>query len=135
MTLSVLDLFSVGIGPSSSHTVGPMRAARSFTQHLADEGLIDSVTRVRTELYGSLAATGIGHGTDIAVVLGLAGHDPETVDPDQAVPWVNAAVAEEMLLLQGHHQIAFHSAQDVRFQHGQFLEGHPNGMRMTAYAD
>lgn len=134
MTLSVLDLFSVGIGPSSSHTVGPMRAARSFTEHLTDQGLLGAVTRVRTELYGSLAATGIGHGTDTAVILGLSGHDPETVDPDQAIPWVSAAVADAELMLQGRQRVAFHSSEDIRFQHGQFLEGHPNGMRMTAYA-
>src|ERR1700738_1824571 len=81
MAVSVFDLFSVGIGPSSSHTVGPMRAASGFARQLAAEGLLPSVARVRVELYGSLGATGAGHGTPGAVVLGLEGSAPETVDP------------------------------------------------------
>src|SRR5258705_12935199 len=81
MAVSVFDLFSIGIGPSSSHTVGPMRAAGRFAHHLADDALLPDVTRVRIELYGSLGATGAGHGTPGAVVLGLEGNDPGTVDP------------------------------------------------------
>src|SRR4029453_2534119 len=84
MAVSVFDLFSIGIGPSSSHTVGPMRAAGRFARHLADDGLLPNVARVRIELYGSLGATGAGHGTPGAVVLGLEGYAPETVDPAAA---------------------------------------------------
>ena len=86
MAVSVFDLFSIGIGPSSSHTVGPMRAAARFARHLADDGLLPDVARVRVELYGSLGATGAGHGTPGAVVLGLEGCAPETVDPGCRVP-------------------------------------------------
>ena len=82
MAISVFDLFSIGIGPSSSHTVGPMRAARTFATGLDDDGLLSRVARVRVELYGSLGATGYGHGSDRAVILGLAGERPETVDTD-----------------------------------------------------
>src|ERR1700710_135764 len=85
MAISVFDLFSIGIGPSSSHTVGPMRAARTFATGLADDGLIDSVARVRAELFGSLGATGHGHGSGRAVILGLLGERPETVDTSSAV--------------------------------------------------
>ena len=95
MAVSVFDLFSIGIGPSSSHTVGPMRAAGRFARHLADDGLLPNVARVRIELYGSLGATGAGHGTPGAVVLGLEGSEPETVDPALAkarVDEINAPV-------------------------------------------
>src|SRR5262249_18503714 len=84
MAVSVFHLFSIRIGPSSSHTVGPMRAAGRFAHHLADDGLLSEVARVRVELYGSLGATGTGHGTPGAVVLGLEGNEPETVDPAAA---------------------------------------------------
>src|SRR3954469_11683090 len=90
MTISVFDLFKIGIGPSSSHTVGPMKAALLFTQHLHDEGLAKSVERVRIELFGSLGATGHGHGTVKAVVLGMLGHAPDTVDPVATGPYVQA---------------------------------------------
>ena len=89
MTISVFDLFKIGIGPSSSHTVGPMRAALLFTQYLQQEGLTATVDRVRVELFGSLGATGHGHGTVTAVVLGLQGHAPDTVDPAAAGPSVH----------------------------------------------
>ena len=82
MALSALDMFSIGIGPSSSHTVGPMRAAARFAQGLSDAGLLDRVARVRVGLYGSLGATGVGHGADRAVILGLEGEHPETVDTE-----------------------------------------------------
>ena len=85
MAVSVFDLFKIGIGPSSSHTVGPMRAARLFMQRLVAEGVLTDTARVRCELFGSLGATGKGHGSDKAVLLGLCGHDPETVDVE-AVP-------------------------------------------------
>src|SRR5256885_3321634 len=85
MAVSVFDLFKIGIGPSSSHTVGPMRAARIFAQRLVHDGQLDATARVKSELYGSLGATGKGHGSDKAVLLGLAGHEPDTVDVD-AIP-------------------------------------------------
>src|SRR6201996_1934962 len=83
MKTSIFDLFKIGIGPSSSHTVGPMRAARRFAAGLDDRGLLAQVARVKAELYGSLALTGVGHGTDKAVLLGLAGEMPERIEPDQ----------------------------------------------------
>lgn len=90
MAVSVFDLFKIGIGPSSSHTVGPMRAARLFATRLASDGTLERTVRVQAHLYGSLGATGKGHGSDKAVLLGLAGHEPETVDVD-AVPALLAA--------------------------------------------
>src|ERR1043165_3113395 len=93
MAISVFDLFSIGIGPSSSHTVGPMRAARTFATGLAADGLLDRVARVRGELYGSLGATGHGHGSDRAVILGLEGADPETVDTSTVLGRGGAAPA------------------------------------------
>ena len=93
MAVSAFDLFKIGIGPSSSHTVGPMRAARLFVLRLATGGLLPQTTRVRSQLYGSLAATGKGHGSDKAVLLGLAGHEPDTVDID-AIPRLLSAVRQ-----------------------------------------
>src|ERR1700690_951070 len=87
--VSVFNLFSIGIGPSSSHTVGPMRAARQFVLNLDKEGLLPSVHRVKTDLYGSLALTGKGHGTDLAILLGLEGETPEGIDPNQVHPKVD----------------------------------------------
>ena len=107
MAVSVFDLFKIGIGPSSSHTVGPMRAARLFVERLIAEGRLEAVARVRVELHGSLGATGRGHGSDKAVLLGLAGHDPETVDVD-AVPALLAAMrAERRIMLAGRHPVTF----------------------------
>src|SRR6201746_2137210 len=103
MAISVFDLFSIGIGPSSSHTVGPMRAARTFVTGLADDGLIDSVARVRAELFGSLGATGHGHGSDRAVVLGLLGERPETVETATAVPRAAQVREHGRIDLPGKH--------------------------------
>src|SRR5262245_17514408 len=88
MSISVFDLFKIGIGPSSSHTVGPMRAALLFAQHLEESDLLPKVAQVKSELYGSLGATGKGHGTDKGVVLGLMGHAPDSFDPDQIAPLI-----------------------------------------------
>jgi L-serine dehydratase len=99
MAVSVFDLFSIGIGPSSSHTVGPMRATGRFARRLRDEGVLSNVARVRIELYGSLGATGAGHGTPGAVVLGLEGNAPETVDPAVAKARVEEINAGGKLLL------------------------------------
>ncbi|MEX5272109.1 L-serine ammonia-lyase [Kocuria sabuli] len=133
MALSVLDLFSVGIGPSSSHTVGPMRAARLFTEGLAGDGLLDSVSRVRSELFGSLGATGHGHGSDKAVILGLQGEDPETVDTDTADARVQSSTERRQLCLGGIHPIPFDRAEDVVMHRRKSLPAHPNGMAFFAY--
>ena len=113
MAVSVFDLFSIGIGPSSSHTVGPMRAAGRFARHLAADGLLPNVSQVRIGLYGSLGATGAGHGTPGAVVLGLEGSEPETVDPAVAKARVEEIRAGGKLLLAGTHTIDFDHTTDV----------------------
>ena len=133
MALSALDLFSIGIGPSSSHTVGPMRAARQFAESLAADGLLDAVARVKSELFGSLGATGAGHGSDKAVILGLQGEDPETVDPDAADAQVEEAVAGRKLRLAGTRVVEFDRAADVVLHRRRSLPAHPNGMTFTAY--
>lgn len=132
MAISVFDLFTVGIGPSSSHTVGPMRAARTFTEELRAEGLLPRTARVRAELYGSLALTGKGHASDSAVVLGLLGQTPDGVDVE-SVPRLLAQTAHQgRLMLGGTHEIEFTPRTDVEFRRGETLPGHPNGMRFTA---
>lgn len=132
MPLSVLDLFSVGIGPSSSHTVGPMRAAKRFVVGLAEDGQLGATTRVQAELFGSLGATGRGHGSDKAVVLGLQGHDPETVDTGTADDQVAAAAIDAELLLAGHHRVDFNWDEDVLLHRRKSLPAHPNGMTFRA---
>lgn len=132
MALSVLDLFTVGIGPSSSHTVGPMRAAAQFAQGLADDGLLGSITRVRAELFGSLGATGHGHGSDRAVILGLLGEDPETVDTASVPDRVAAVRATGRLRLLGGPEVAL-AEDDLILHRRQALPGHPNGMRFEAF--
>ena len=132
MALSVFELFSVGIGPSSSHTVGPMRAASRFVDSLADAGLLGDVTRVKAELFGSLGATGHGHGSDVAVVLGLLGEHPETVDPKAVAGRVDAVRATGRLSLRGEREIAFAIGDDVVLHRRRGLPLHPNGMIFTA---
>jgi L-serine dehydratase len=133
MALSVFDLFKVGIGPSSSHTVGPMRATRLFALRLSHDGRLTHTARLSVELYGSLGATGKGHGSDKAVLLGLMGHEPDTVDVD-AIPALLAAVQQtQSILLLGQHRLAFDVAQDVVFHKRQSLPFHPNGLRCSAF--
>ncbi len=133
MTISVFDLFKVGIGPSSSHTVGPMKAARMFAVGLRDDGLLPEVQTVRVCLYGSLGLTGKGHGSDKAVLLGLEGEQPATVDVD-AIPARLAAIADSgRLSLLGEHQIGFVTAEHLEFNRRKKLSYHPNAMRFTAY--
>ncbi|MFD4956824.1 L-serine ammonia-lyase [Streptomyces sp. NPDC058451] len=134
MALSVFDLYSVGIGPSSSHTVGPMRAARRFVEGLERDGLLDDVVGVRAELYGSLGATGRGHGSDKAVVLGLEGEDPATVDTDRSDDRVARVRADGTLLLGGKHRIRFDSDKDLVLHRRRSLPAHPNGMVFRALA-
>ncbi|WBL18971.1 L-serine ammonia-lyase [Citricoccus sp. NR2] len=133
MTLSVLDLFSIGIGPSSSHTVGPMRAARLFVDELRDRGLVAQVQRVKAELYGSLSATGVGHGSDHAVILGLLGLQPESIDADAAQGTVEQVIYSRELNLGGEKVLAFRRDKDLILHMRKSLPGHPNGMRITAY--
>lgn len=130
--VSSLDLFSVGIGPSSSHTVGPMRAAKAFADDLHRDRLIDRVTRVQVTLYGSLALTGRGHGTDRAVLAGLEGYEPETVNPDHVTTGLDEAIARASLLLEGTHRVVFQRA-DIVFNLRHPLPLHPNGMRFQAF--
>lgn len=134
MAISVFDLFKIGIGPSSSHTVGPMRAARQFVHRIEKDGLLGQVATVRAELYGSLGATGKGHGSDIAVLLGLMGEEPQLVDTD-AVPAMVAAVrAAKRLKLMGTHEIAFDETDHLALHKRKTLPFHPNGMIFTACA-
>ncbi|MFF7968987.1 L-serine ammonia-lyase [Streptomyces sp. NPDC007903] len=133
MAVSVFDLFSIGIGPSSSHTVGPMRAARMFARRLRNEGLLDPVTAVRCELYGSLGATGHGHGTPKAVLLGLEGASPRTVDVEGADDRVEAIRKAGRLSLLGEHEIAFSYDDDLVLHRRETLPYHANGMTLWAY--
>ncbi|WP_457394697.1 L-serine ammonia-lyase, partial [Roseateles sp. P5_E1] len=132
MAVSVFDLFKIGIGPSSSHTVGPMRAARLFGLRLQHDGLLDQVARVQVILYGSLGATGKGHGSDKAVLLGLAGHEPDTVDIE-AIPALMDTIRAGDLNLLGQHQVAFDEAKDLVFKRRETLPFHANGMRCIAF--
>ena len=135
MTVSVFDLFSIGIGPSSSHTVGPMRAAARFATALADSGLLERTTRVQAELFGSLGATGHGHGSYNAVLWGLEGEDPETVDTTTGPVRAAEIKRSGRLRLNGTHEIAFDPETDLVLHRRRRLPFHPNGMTFTAYAD
>jgi L-serine dehydratase len=132
VALSVFDLFKIGIGPSSSHTVGPMRAARLFALRLRDAGLLDRVSRVQVMLYGSLGATGKGHGSDKAILLGLMGHEPDSVDVDAIAGIVEGVRGKQELPLLGTRAIAFDEKRDLVFNHKDTLPLHSNGMRFTA---
>ncbi|WP_410810166.1 L-serine ammonia-lyase [Micromonospora sp. 067-2] len=131
--ISVFDLFSVGIGPSSSHTVGPMRAARTFAAGLKADGLLTDTARVQAELFGSLGATGHGHGSGPAVLLGLSGESPETVDTDTVGPRVERIKVERRISLLDAHEIDFDPARDLTLHRRRSLPYHPNGMTFTAY--
>jgi L-serine dehydratase len=131
MAVSVFDLFKIGIGPSSSHTVGPMRAARQFVLRLQQADLLERTATVRCHLHGSLGATGKGHASDVAVLLGLCGHEPDTVAVD-AIPALLAAIrSERQIALGGVHRVAFHEKDDVLFLRAP-LPFHANGMRFVA---
>jgi L-serine dehydratase len=131
VTISVFDLFSIGIGPSSSHTVGPMRAASTFAEGLAADGVLEQVAGVRVELFGSLGATGHGHGSVKAVILGLEGERPELVDPAAAQPRADRVFEEHRLRLAGQHEIAF-SPDDVVLHRRKTLPFHSNAMTFLA---
>jgi len=131
MTLSVFDMFKPGVGPSSSHTVGPMRATREFVERLRTADQLTRVARVEVNLYGSLSATGKGHATDRACLIGLLGIDPADADPAALAPLVDAIFAEHSLALDGEHVIDFSPGRDLVFHDGS-LPAHPNGMRLRA---
>lgn len=131
--LSVADLFTIGIGPSSSHTIGPMRAARRFTTKLKDAKRFDDCARVRVTLYGSLALTGAGHGTDTAVVLGLLGERPSVVDPDAVPGLLDTVYTTGKLALGGERSIAFDVARDLVIDSTVIVDEHPNTLRFEAF--
>ncbi|REF30701.1 L-serine ammonia-lyase [Calidifontibacter indicus] len=133
MALSTFDLYSIGIGPSSSHTVGPMRAAKMFVDGLAESGRTDDVVRVHAQLFGSLGATGHGHGSDKAVLLGLEGEDPETVDVDSADARVQNMKVRRLVRLGGSHVVAFDPDKDLVMHRRKSLPTHPNGMQFDAF--
>ncbi|NWA29302.1 L-serine ammonia-lyase [Pseudomonas gingeri] len=134
MAISVFDLFKIGIGPSSSHTVGPMRAAALFVQGLRERGELEQVTRVEVQLYGSLSATGIGHGSDNAVIMGLMGEWPDAIDPSQIGLRIATLRETDTLLLDNRLAIPFVWARDMRLI-DENLAFHPNAMTLVAFAE
>ncbi|HEX9206971.1 MAG TPA: L-serine ammonia-lyase [Steroidobacteraceae bacterium] len=132
MNLSVLDIFKIGVGPSSSHTMGPMNAACAFVRELQSQGLLERTAKVGAQLYGSLALTGRGHCTDRAVLLGLEGFEPATLDPEAMEPTLGRIRGTGKLRLAGQHEIDFDEPMDLLFHRDQTLPQHPNGMRFTA---
>jgi L-serine dehydratase len=138
MNTSLFELFKIGIGPSSSHTVGPMRAALRFLRELDRQHLLDRVASVTVDLYGSLALTGHGHGTDRAILLGLLGESPDTVPLDRIDALLDRIRTQHQLNLMGRHEIAFDEAEQLRFNRAQMYPDpdhptHPNGMRFTVF--
>ncbi len=133
MKTSIFDLFKIGIGPSSSHTVGPMRAARRFVEGLDREPGLANVARVAAGLYGSLALTGIGHGTDRAVLLGLSGEKPEEIDPGEIDSIVDTVRTTRTLRVLGKQAVSFDASRDLVFHTDLILPGHPNGMQFSAF--
>ena len=133
MAVSVFDLFKIGIGPSSSHTVGPMRAARLFALRLQHEGHLDATARVCSQLYGSLGATGKGHGSDKAVLLGLCGEEPDSVDVESIAPRLKHIREAKQVPLLGTHAVAFNEKTDLVMYRRETLPFHANGMRFTAF--
>ena len=134
MTLSVFDIFKVGIGPSSSHTMGPMRAAREFVLGLQRDRLLEPTEQIAVRLYGSLALTGAGHGTDRAVLVGLEGAQPETVDPDSIESTVQRIRSSGRINLLGEREVGFDEPMQLLFMYHERLPRHANGMRFTALA-
>jgi L-serine dehydratase len=133
MFVSAFDLFKIGLGPSSSHTTGPMHAARRFAHELAADGKLDSTAQVVVDLYGSLALTGRGHGTDRAILLGLSGETPDRINPDQVEPKVRRIREQHALTLDGRRPIPFREQEHLHFRVDKTLAFHSNGMRFTAY--
>lgn len=134
MSISILDLFKVGVGPSSSHTVGPMNASRMFVLRLCADDLIESTERIKAELFGSLGATGKGHGSDTAVMLGLEGETPELVDTDGIEQRLIDIRTSRTLTLLGRKSVPFNESADLVLYKRKALPLHPNAMRLTAFA-
>ncbi|WP_276147300.1 serine dehydratase beta chain, partial [Pseudomonas aeruginosa] len=134
MAISVFDLFKIGIGPSSSHTVGPMRAAALFTAALRQRQALSAVRRLEVRLYGSLSATGVGHGTDRAVIMGLMGEWPDRIDPTQIAPRMAALLDSGLLQLDGRVAVPFDWVRDMRLL-DENLPYHPNAMTLVAYGE
>ncbi|MFC7047773.1 L-serine ammonia-lyase [Emcibacter nanhaiensis] len=133
MFLSTFDLFKVGIGPSSSHTVGPMIAAKRFLDNLNSAGKLQEIVSLQVSLYGSLALTGKGHATDRALLLGLSGHDPATIDPEIIDGCLDAIRGEKQVKLLGRCRVAFDETRDIHFRMDELLPHHSNGMEFTAF--
>ncbi|MCE9687808.1 L-serine ammonia-lyase [Shewanella sp. AS16] len=131
--ISVFDMFKIGIGPSSSHTVGPMKAGKIFMQHVAESGLLDSTDELRAELFGSLGQTGKGHGTGKAVILGLMGEDPETVDTENIEQILDAVSKQETLILANGKRVKFTREDGILYHRRKSLPAHANAMTLYAY--
>jgi len=131
--ISVFDMFSIGIGPSSSHTVGPMKAAKLFVDHLVEKQLIDQVDRVKTELFGSLGQTGIGHGTGKAVILGLSGESPEEIPVDSIEKILNDVTSSEQITLNKEHTVSFPMCDAIIYHRRKTLPAHANAMTLYAF--
>jgi L-serine dehydratase len=134
-SISIFDMFKIGVGPSSSHTLGPWKAALDFLERLKEENQLDSVKSIKIKLYGSLAKTGKGHGTDIAVQMGLLGENPETVPVDSIMPIVSEIAEKKELNLAGQKIISFDPETDIEFKYLRSLAFHPNGMTIMAQTD
>lgn len=134
MPISVFDLFKIGVGPSSSHTVGPMAAAFQYIASLGERHPLERIARLEVHLYGSLSATGVGHGTDHAVIMGLMGERPDRIDPARIGPAIEALKRDECLLLDSRSEVPFVWQRDIHF-HDESLPGHPNAMRLAAFDD
>ena len=132
MQISVFDIFKIGIGPSSSHTMGPMRAAARFGATLESDGKLKSVRQITAELFGSLALTGAGHCTDRAILLGLEGERPESIDPGEVESRLARIREQGRIRLLGHHEIDFDEPMNLLFHYDKVLPGHSNGMRFRA---
>ncbi|MDE3181898.1 MAG: L-serine ammonia-lyase [Bacteroidota bacterium] len=130
--ISVFDMFKIGVGPSSSHTLGPWRAAQLFLKNLIEKNILEQVVSIEILLYGSLAKTGKGHGTDIAVQLGLAGEDPVTFDVNLITEKIDQIQSEKKIFLNGTHPVDFHPAEDIEFLKTESLPYHPNALTFIA---
>ena len=131
--ISVFDMFKIGIGPSSSHTLGPWRAAQQFVQMLEDRQVLELVVQIKILLYGSLAKTGKGHGTDIAILLGLSGDDPVTFEVDEVTPKTEKIRSSDKLILAGKKEISFFVNDDLLFLFNESLPYHPNAVTFQAF--
>lgn len=132
--ISVFDMLKIGVGPSSSHTLGPWRAAERFLEELKDESILDQIKRVKVDLYGSLSLTGKGHATDLSVMLGLSGQDPEHIPVDNIAGIIKTIEDNNEIILANEYKIPFYFLQDIVFNK-EFLPFHANGLKFTAYKE